>query len=97
MDMVIQMLPAYAKEVASPLSNIDKITVVDTGSGAKGGANKVTGYATDLMTTMQESVKASSGLDIKELIENFSGKSNIKQSIEQLGMDIKTENHKKEA
>lgn len=31
MDMVINMLPEYAKQLASPLSNIDKITVVDTG------------------------------------------------------------------
>ena len=35
MDMVLKMLPSYAKEVASPLSNIDKITVVDTGGGGK--------------------------------------------------------------
>ena len=35
MDMVLKMLPSYAKEIASPLSNIDKITVVDTGGGGK--------------------------------------------------------------
>ncbi|MDC3414411.1 flotillin family protein [Terrihalobacillus insolitus] len=75
LDMILNMLPAYAKEVASPISNIDKITVVDTGSnGENGGANKVTGYATNLMSTLQESLKASSGIDVKELIESFSGK-----------------------
>lgn len=78
MDMILKMLPEYAKQVASPLSNIDKITVVDTGgSGANGGANKVTGYATDLMATLQESLKASSGIDVKDLLENFSGKRNL--------------------
>ncbi|MDX8362029.1 flotillin family protein [Cytobacillus sp. IB215316] len=84
LDMIISMLPQYAKEVASPLSNIDKITVVDTGSGENGGANKVTGYATDLMSTLQESLKASSGIDVKNLIENFSGKGNIKNSLDEL-------------
>ncbi len=40
MDIMLKMLPEYAKQVASPLSNIDKFTVVDTGgSGADGGAN----------------------------------------------------------
>ena len=78
MDMILKMLPEYAKQVAGPLSNIDKITVVDTGgSGANGGANKVTGYATDLMATLQESLKASSGIDVKDLLENFSGKRNL--------------------
>src|SRR5699024_3061855 len=31
LDMVVKMLPDYAKQVASPLGNIDQITVVDTG------------------------------------------------------------------
>ncbi|AZV43771.1 membrane protein [Peribacillus asahii] len=75
MDMVLKMLPEYAKQVASPLGNIDKITVVDTGgSSENGGANKVTAYATNLMSTLQESLKASSGIDVKDLLENFSGK-----------------------
>lgn len=77
LDMILKMLPEYAKQVASPLSNIDKITVVDTGgSGENKGANKVTGYATDLMTSLQHSLKASTGLDIKEIIESLAGKNN---------------------
>ncbi|WP_425351427.1 flotillin domain-containing protein [Cytobacillus eiseniae] len=90
MDMVLEMLPEYAKQVASPLANIDKITVVDTGSdGTNGGANKVTSYATNLMSTMQETLKASSGIDVKELLENFSGKSNIRESLDHLALELK--------
>ncbi|WP_371256544.1 flotillin family protein [Psychrobacillus sp. FJAT-21963] len=84
LDMIVRMLPEYAKEIASPLSNIDKITVVDTGSGEGGGANKVTSYATNLMSTLQETLKASSGIDVKEMLENYAGKGNIRPSIEQL-------------
>lgn len=69
--MIVNMLPQYAKEIASPLSNIEKITVVDTGGGANGGAGKVTAYATDLMSTLQETLKESSGIDVKELIESY--------------------------
>nr|WP_307327287.1 flotillin family protein [Evansella vedderi] len=90
LDMILQMLPTYAKEVAAPLSNIEKITVVDTGSsGENGGANKVTGYATNLMSTLQESLKASSGIDVKDLIENFAGKGNEKLNVEQLKSELK--------
>ncbi|WP_096440591.1 MULTISPECIES: flotillin family protein [Bacillaceae] len=89
LDMITDMLPEYAKQAAAPLGNIDKITVVDTGSnGENGGANKVTGYATNLMGSLQESLKASSGLDMKELIENFAGKGNEKQSIEELTNEV---------
>src|SRR5690625_8008775 len=77
LDMITDMLPEYAKEVAGPLSNIDKITVVDTGGkDSQGGANKVSGYATDLMSTLQESLKASSGIDVKEMLESMTGKRN---------------------
>ncbi|MBT2695784.1 flotillin family protein [Bacillus sp. ISL-55] len=90
LDMILKMLPEYAKQVAAPLGNIDKITVVDTGgSDANGGANKVTGYATNLMSTLQESLKASSGIDVKELIENFSGKANVRHSIDALAGEIR--------
>ena len=89
LDMVLEMLPEYAKQIASPLSNIDKITVVDTGGGAGGGANKVTSYATNLMSTLQETLKASSGIDMKEMLENYAGKSNIRPSIEQLTEEVK--------
>ncbi|MGA9226430.1 MAG: flotillin family protein [Mesobacillus sp.] len=94
LDMILKMLPEYAKQVAAPLGNIDKITVVDTGgSDANGGANKVTGYATNLMATLQESLKASSGIDVKELIENFSGKANVRHSIDALTTEIRDQNH----
>ncbi len=89
LDMVIRMIPEYAKQVAEPLSNIDKITVVDTGGGEGGGANKVTSYATDLMATLQESLKATSGIDVKEMLENYSGKHNIRPSIDALTDEVK--------
>ena len=93
MDMVLDMLPTYAKEVAKPLGNIDKITVVDTGGGdgKNGGAGKVSGYATDLMATIQETLKASSGIDVKDLLESYAGKGNVKESIDNLAEEIKKE------
>lgn len=88
LDMIVKMLPEYAKQVASPLANIDKITVVDTGSGEGGGANKVTSYATNLMSTLQETLKESSGIDVREMLENMSGKSDYAATIEQLRYEL---------
>ncbi|MGX6979780.1 flotillin family protein [Vagococcus elongatus] len=73
LSMVIEMLPSIVKEAAQPLGNIDKISVVDTGHGGEGsGANRVTDYATNLLAATQETLKETTGLDVKELIENFS-------------------------
>ncbi|MBO0421995.1 flotillin [Enterococcus plantarum] len=75
LSMVMEMLPQLMKEAAQPLSNIDKISVVDTGGGGENaGANRITNYATNLLAGTQETLKETTGLDVKELIENFSKK-----------------------
>ena len=75
LSMVIEILPSIVKEAAQPLGNIEKISVVDTGNGESknGGANRVTNYATNLLASSQETLKETTGLDLKNLLENFVG------------------------
>lgn len=75
LSMVLDMLPDLVKEASQPLGNIEKITVVDTGQGGKdSGANKITNYATNLLASSQETLKETTGLDVKELLESFASK-----------------------
>ena len=75
LSMVIDILPSMVKEAAQPMANIEKITVVDTGQGgAESGANRVTNYATNLLASSQETLKAATGLDVKELLESITKK-----------------------
>src|SRR5947208_8083581 len=43
LDKLITGLPEVVRALASPLANVDKITVVSTGNGTSAGMNKVTG------------------------------------------------------
>jgi flotillin len=43
---------------------------------------------------LQESLKASSGIDVKEMLENYTGKGNIRPSIDQLTNEVKAANTK---
>ncbi len=81
LSMVIEMLPQLMREAAQPLGNIEKISVVDTsnGTGENNGANRVTSYATNLLSSTQETLKATTGLDIKDIIENLSTRGTTKQ------------------
>ncbi|EOH89568.1 flotillin family protein [Enterococcus villorum] len=81
LSMVIEMLPQLMREAAQPLGNIEKISVVDTSNGASetGGANRVTNYATNLLASTQETLKETTGLDIKDIIENLSNRGTTKQ------------------
>jgi len=42
-DKLIGNMPEIVKALASPLANVDKITVVSTGNGNAAGMNKITG------------------------------------------------------
>lgn len=82
LDIVVKMLPELAKEIAKPLGNIDKITVVDSGgNGQGGGASKVSKYVTDLMATMPEMVKDVSDVDIKKIIHTLTEKDKAGETI----------------
>ena len=40
------------------------------------------------MSTLQETLKASSGIDVKEMLESYAGKGNIRPSIDRLTEEI---------
>ena len=48
----------------------------------------MTGYATDLMAGLQETLKASSGIDMKELIETYVGKDTFEKIQEEIRWNI---------
>ncbi|QKG86074.1 flotillin family protein [Kroppenstedtia pulmonis] len=68
LDLITKMLPELAGKVAEPMGQIDKITVVDSGSEAD-GATRVSQYVTRLMAQAPEMVQQVSGLDINQMIQ----------------------------
>ena len=70
-QMVIEKLPEMARAVADPLSKTEKIVIIDQGgsAGEKAGASKVSGYITDIISTLPHTVQALTGIDIIEKIK----------------------------
>ena len=54
--------------LASPLANVDKITVVSTGNGDAAGLNKITGDLTKMAAQVPALFETLSGMDIRELL-----------------------------
>lgn len=65
-QMIIEKLPEIAKAVAEPLSKTEKIVIVDSGSGDGNGrgAAKVSGYITDIISSLPATVEALTGVDL---------------------------------
>ncbi|GAA0614471.1 flotillin lipid rafts scaffold protein FloT [Virgibacillus siamensis] len=85
-EMMIKMLPDFAKSVSEPLSNVESIRIMDGGNGD--GVGNFTGNVTNTMTNLQESLAQMTGLDLNEIINNISGKSNLKGELGQIASSL---------
>lgn len=66
-QMIIEKLPELAKAIADPLSKTEKIVIVDSGNGEGKGAAKVSGYVTDILSSLPETVNALTGINLTDI------------------------------
>src|SRR5499427_5458208 len=67
-DKLITGMPEVVKALASPLANVDKITVVSTGNGDAAGMNKITGDITKMAAQMPALFETLSGMSLTDLL-----------------------------
>jgi flotillin len=73
-QMIIDKLPEItmniAEAIAAPMGRIGAITIVDSGTGENQGANKVAGYAANMLTQIPAMIKATTGIDVTDMLKN---------------------------
>jgi flotillin len=67
-DKLITQMPEVVRALASPLSNVDKITIVSTGSGDGAGMSKVTGDMAKMAAQIPALFETLSGMQMSELL-----------------------------
>jgi flotillin len=72
-QMIIDKLPEIAQAIASPLAKTEKIVIIDNGGasseGSNKGASKITGYVTDIISQLPETVEALTGMNVLDLLK----------------------------
>ncbi len=68
LDKLITGLPEVVKALASPLSKVDRITVVSTGNGDSADLHKITGDLTQIAAQVPELFEALSGMKMSDLL-----------------------------
>jgi flotillin len=68
LDKLISQMPEVVRALASPLANVDKITVVSTGNGDTAGLNKITGDMTQMAAQVPALFETLSGMKISDLL-----------------------------
>jgi flotillin len=67
-DKLITGLPDVVRALASPLANVDKITIISTGNGDAAGMNKITGDITKMVAQVPALFETLSGMPLGELL-----------------------------
>ena len=67
-DKLISNMPEIVKALASPLANVDKITIVSTGNGNAAGMNKITGDVAAMAAQIPALFETLSGMQFSELL-----------------------------
>jgi flotillin len=67
-DKLITGLPEVVRAMATPLANVDKITIVSTGNDGAAGASKITGDMTKIAAQVPALFEALSGMSMNELL-----------------------------
>ena len=66
-DKLLTGMPEIVRALATPLSQVDKITIVSTGNGSSAGAHKITGDITEMAAQVPALFEALSGMKMEEL------------------------------
>ena len=61
-DKLFTSMPEIVRALASPLANVDKITIVSTGNGDASGMNKITGDITKMAAQVPALFETLSGM-----------------------------------
>jgi flotillin len=67
-DKLISNMPEIVKALASPLANVDKITIVSTGNGNSAGMNKITGDVAAMAAQIPALFETLSGMQFSDLL-----------------------------
>jgi flotillin len=68
-EMIVKVMPEIAGKISEPLSKTEKIVIINSGNGPGGGASKLTGDITSIISQLPPIVESLTGLKFEKLLE----------------------------
>src|SRR5437870_1477709 len=68
-EMIIRVLPDVAGKISEPLSKTEKIVIINSGNNPGGGASKVTGDITQIVSQLPPVIESLTGIKFEKLLE----------------------------
>ncbi|MBU9738694.1 flotillin family protein [Diplocloster agilis] len=84
-EMLINVLPEIAGKIAEPLTQIDKITIIEGSNGD--GVGNVAGNVPVVMSKVFESLKETVGIDLAEIVKADSYDAKVNRNVNITGLE----------
>jgi flotillin len=68
-EMIARILPELAGRISEPLSKTEKIVIINSGNGPGGGASKLTGDVTQIISQLPPVIESLTGIKFEKLLE----------------------------
>jgi flotillin len=72
-EMIVRILPDIAAKISEPLSKTEKMVIINTGNGTGGGASKLTGEVTQIISQLPPILESLTGVRLEKLMEQVPG------------------------
>src|SRR5215475_11169445 len=68
-EMIVRILPDVAGKISEPLAKTEKIVIINSGNGPGGGASKLTGDVTQIVSQLPPVIESLTGVKFEKLLE----------------------------
>jgi flotillin len=68
-ELIVRALPEIAGQISAPLAKTEKMIIINGGSGPGGGASKLTGDVTTILSQLPPVLEALTGVKFEKLLE----------------------------
>jgi flotillin len=68
-ELLVKVMPEIAARISEPLSKTEKIVIINSGSGPGGGASKLTGDVTQIISQLPPVLESLTGVKFEKLLE----------------------------
>ena len=68
-EMIVRVLPEVAGKISEPLAKTEKMVIINSGNGSGGGASKLTGDVTQIISQLPPVLESLTGVRFEKLLE----------------------------
>ncbi|MCR5792969.1 MAG: flotillin family protein [Lachnospiraceae bacterium] len=86
-EMMVRIIPEVAREIASPISQIDKINIYGGGANGDGGASQISGITPQILHQVFDTMTEATGVDMRDILKANTYDAKVNKNVNITGVE----------